>query len=178
MVLCVGYRTIWYGVWVRLHLWYGLWVTVHMWYCVWVTEHIWYGVWVTVQYNFIHTKLFQFIADKCASLHSQICHSRSCHPIKGKIRPAILAAVATPRTTCPAVGPRLRCCPSTSACKHTKPHSTLFTCLFPTVSHISCIAMCILICNIHYCNVAIQSASRSVQYFSKTLATNFNLLCF
>ena len=163
MVWCVTIH-IWYVVWVRLHIWCGVWVTVHIWYGVWVTVHIWYGVWVTVhiwygvwlQYNFIQKIHFQFIADKSASLHSQICHSRYYPPMRrGITRAAILAAVLRPCLTCCPVGPRLRCCPSTSACKHTKPHSTLFTRLFPTMSHISSIAMCILICNIIYCILAV-----------------------
>ena len=143
--------------------------------------HYTYGMVCGLEYTVIHTKHFQFIADKCASLHSQICHARS-YPIllmtAGMACGRTWVATCLPRFLSLSLKLGLFCCPSTSACKHTKPHSTLFTCLFPTMSHISSIAMCILICNIHYSRLALQFISRSVQYFSKTLATNFNLLCF
>jgi hypothetical protein len=44
------------------------------------------------------------------------------------------------------------------------------------MSHIKSTPMCMLICNIHWCRLAIQSTSISVQCFSETLATNFGLL--
>jgi hypothetical protein len=139
-----------------------------------------YGMVCGLHYTFLHTKQFQFIADKCVSLHSQIFHIRS-YPIL-----PMIAGMACGRTCCATWFPILlnlslklgrRVCPSTSACKHTKLPLTLFTRSFPAMSHISSIAMCILIRNIHYCRLAMQSASRSVQYFSEILATNFRLLC-
>jgi hypothetical protein len=131
-----------------------------------------YGMVCGLEYTFIHTKHFQFIADKCASLHSQISHACSYRPPRPLRKPLPNLPIC-----CPIFGLPLRCCPSTSACKHTKLHSTLFTRSLPTMSHISSIAMCILICNIHYCRLPIYSISRIVQYFSEIPVTNFRLLC-
>ena len=90
-------------------------------------------MWVTVH---LHTHgTLQFIAEKCASLHSQIFHTRSYHP------PMKPSATPFPKSFSPfptsglGLGLPLRC-PSTSACKHIKPHLTLFTSLCPNcVSH-------------------------------------------
>ena len=123
------------------------------------------------QYTFIHTKHFQFIAYKCASLHQQIFLARSYLPTKPLTKPFSKFFMSLPKYDL-----FLRW-PSTSACKHIKPKSTLFTRLFPTVSHQ-------LHCNVHVDmqHTLLQTSNtvyiKSVQYGSEILATNFAFFTF
>jgi hypothetical protein len=71
-----------------------------------------------LQYTFIHTKHFQFIADKCASLHSQIFHAPS-YPPRAPLRRIGRTFGATFFATFPILRPTLGLrCPSTNACKN------------------------------------------------------------
>ena len=127
-----------------------------------------------LQYTYIHTKLFQFIAEECASLHSQIFHAGLYHPRPRK-------PLTTPFANLPAISPTLLAhCPSTCACKHTKPHSTLLTRFSTTMSYISSTTLYMLICNIHYCRLAIQMSSISIKPWPQILACFFLLskLCY
>ena len=135
MVWCVGYSTAWYGMACGLQyslVWYGVWVTVQLG-MVWCVGYstAWYGMVCGLQYSFIHTKNVQFIADKCSSLNSQIFHARS-YP--GKIF-GMRAGTACFATSLPTFFSLslifVQRLPSTNACKHINPHSTLFTLFTP-----------------------------------------------
>ena len=123
-----------------------------------------------LQYTYIHTKLFQFILEEYASLHSQIFHAGLYHPTTPLTKPFPKSLTFLPKFGSP----------STSACKHTKPHSTLLTRFSTTMSYISSTTLYMLICNIHYCRLAIQMSSISIKPWPQILACFFLLskLCY
>jgi hypothetical protein len=45
---------------------------------------------------------------------------------------------------------------------NTSKHTQLFSHVYSQLSDTNCTAMCMLVCNIHYCRLAIQSTSKSV----------------
>ena len=76
------------------------------------------------KYTFVSKKHFQFNADICTSLHSQICCVRSYRPLKAAMASFGRTTLAAFFTLLPSF---LKEFASTSACKHTKPHLTVCT---------------------------------------------------
>jgi len=122
-------------------------------------EFVWDGVWVTVHIH-THETLSVYFRGMCLVTFTDL-PCRLYHPRKPS---------TTPFANLPILPPTIWAhCPSTCACKNTKPHSTIFTRFSTTMSYISSTALCMLICNIHYCRLAIQVSSTSIKPWPQIL---------